>query len=288
MQGMGMTSDIVGCAQRGLSIGISLAALALSAQAAFAETAGDALPSVPRLDGISVTVGAIGVITPKFEGSKSYHVLGAPYIIPSSNDDGTGRFNVRSLDDFRFALIQYQGFEFGPTAGWRSGRQEKDSDRLAGLGDVDGGLVIGAYAGYRVGSVMPFLTYNYQVTGSDTGGVLRFGAETSHALTSWLRVTAVAGSTFADGRYMDSFFGVSAAQAAASKAKLGVYDAEAGIKDVYLSLTGDIRLSPAWSIKLAGQYKHLTGDAGDSPITETREQFQGLVGISYKFGVPGF
>jgi outer membrane scaffolding protein for murein synthesis (MipA/OmpV family) len=235
---------------------------------------------------INLAVGGIAVITPRFEGSKQYRVIGFPYVMPAGMDDGKSRLSVRSPDDVRFRLFELQGFEFGPLAGWRFGRDQNDADHLAGLGDIDGGLVVGAYAGYHIGVFMPFISYHHQVTGSDTGGVLRFGVEATARVLPWVTLTAIAGSSYADGAYMESFFGVTAAQSAAST--LATFDAGSGIKDVYINLSGDFRLDDRWTLKLGGRYARLVGDAADSPIVESRDQFQAVIGLSYKFTVPGF
>jgi outer membrane protein len=82
---------------------------------------------------------------------------------------------------------------------------------------------------------------------------------------------------------MDEYFSISAAQSAASVAGLAMYEADAGIKDLYIGAGTDIPLTDVWSLKLAAQYTHLLGDASDSPIVETDSQFTGLVGLTYRF-----
>jgi outer membrane scaffolding protein for murein synthesis (MipA/OmpV family) len=82
---------------------------------------------------------------------------------------------------------------------------------------------------------------------------------------------------------MISYFSVSAAQAMASG--FAVHDASSGIKDVFIGVGTDVPLTDVWSLKLGARYSHLLGDAADSPIVETSEQFSGLVGLSYRFGL---
>ena len=116
-------------------------------------------------------VGGFVFVTPKFEGAKSYDVLGFPFIAPAGFGQGGSAIDIRGADDIRFRLIQNNGFEAGPLAGWRFGRDQDDAARLQGLGDIDGGLVVGAYAGYRAGPWFFSASYHHQVTGDDdTGG----------------------------------------------------------------------------------------------------------------------
>lgn len=230
---------------------------------------------------LDLQVGGAAVIAPKYEGSKEYEVRGFPIIAPGNNSE-EGFVQFRGLDDVRLRLFNPNGFEAGVLGGYRFGRDQNDADRLNGLGDVDGGLVLGAYAAYNFGVFKPFISYHYQVTGDD-GALLRMGAETKIPLAAGVTLLAVAGTTYADSNYMESYFSVTPAQSLASG--LSAFDAGAGFKDVYLSLGTDIPLTDVWSLKLAGQYKHLIGDASDSPIVETNEQLSGIIGLTYKFGI---
>lgn len=228
--------------------------------------------------------GAMAVVAPKFEGSKDYEVIGVPIIAPTGLRDDEGMVLFRGPDDLRFRLIRFGAFEAGPLAGWRFGRDEDDADRLEGLGDVDGGVVVGGYAGYKIGAFKPFVSYHHQVSGDDTGGLTRFGIEAQTTLAPRFLITGTVGATYADEDYMDSYFSVTAAQSASSQAGLGRFDADAGIKDVYFGLTSDVPLTEQWTLKLSGRYSRLTGDAADSPIVETEDQFFGGLGVTYRFG----
>lgn len=234
--------------------------------------------------GWELQAGAAAVVQPKYEGSKDYEVIGAPIIAPAGSA-GEGVVSFKGIDDLRFRLLRSSGFEAGPLVGYRFDRDEKDAARLRGLGDVDGGLVIGGYVAYRMGALMPFASYHHQITGDDTGGVARFGLETKVPVSPWMTLTATGGTTWASSDYMESYFGISAQQSAASLAGLAQFDADSGFKDVYLSLGTDIPLADRWSLKLHGRYAHLIGDAADSPIVETESQWLGLVGITYRFGL---
>jgi outer membrane protein len=226
-------------------------------------------------------VGAIGIVTPKYEGSSSYRVMGAPYLAPAGLSDGDGWLQFKGPDDIRIRLLQQSGFELGPVVGWRFGRDEEDGKRLAGLGDVEGGLVVGGYAAYRMGPLAAFASYQHQVTGDETGGQLRLGLEARSKINPWLTLTGTVGTTWANNDYMDSFFGVSASQSVTSG--LARYDAGAGIKDVFLGLGAEMPLDDRWTLSVSGRYSRLVGDAADSPIVETENQLTGMVGLTYKF-----
>lgn len=251
--------------------------------AAFGFLALAVAPAPVMAQAIDLQVGGAAVVSPKYEGSKDYEVRGFPIVAPAGGGSEQGRVQFRGLDDVRFRLIDLYGFEVGALGGYRFGRDEDDADRLQGLGDVDGGLVAGGYAAYNFGSVKPFVSYHHQVTGDDAGGVLRAGAEVRLPIARNVTLLAIAGATYADSDYMDAYFTVTPAQAAASG--LAAFDADSGIKDVYLSLGTDIPLTDVWSLKAGARYGHLLGDAAASPIVETEHQFSGVLGLTYRFSV---
>lgn len=258
---------------------VSLALVALAAAASAAEAGG--LPDF----GSEWQVGGIVFVAPTYEGAKDYEVRGAPFVAPAGLDDATSRVQVRGPDDLRFRALEFSGFEAGPLVGWRFDRDESDAFRLRGLGDVDGGLVLGGYAGFRAGPVMPFVSYHHGVTGDDTGALVRFGVEGRAPLAGGLLVMATAGASYADDDYMDAYFSITQGQSTASLANLAAYDAEAGIKDVFLGLSTDVPLSQSWTLKVSGRYSRLVGDAADSPVVESEDQFFGGLGLSYTFDV---
>lgn len=242
-----------------------------------------------QAEGLSFSFGGMAVIAPKYEGSKSYKAIGFPLVIPHSASDAEtssfgSRVRFKGLDDIRFNLLGADGFEIGPVAGYRGGREQADGDLLGGLGDVDGGFVLGGYGAYTTNGFTFDASYVDQLTGDDTGGQLKLGASTKLAVTEAVEVTAGIGATYSSNDYMDTFFGVSSAQAGTSTAGLTAYNPKAGFKDVNFSLSSDIAIAPKWTMKLGGKYSRLIGDAADSPVIETKNQLTGSIGLIYRFG----
>ncbi len=227
-------------------------------------------------------VGGLVYVSPKFEGAKSYQVTGFPFVAPAGLGDN-GIVQIKGADDVRFRVLQFGNLELGPLAGYRFGRDEDDSTRLIGTGDIDGGFVLGAFATYRTGPLALSVSYHHQATGDDTGGLVRFSAEAVTRLSPTVKLTSSIGTNYATDDYMTAFFGVNAAQHTASG--LPVYNPSAGFKDVYIGATAAIDLNDRWTLMLIGRYAHLVGDAADSPIVETESQFYGGAALSYKFSI---
>ncbi len=236
--------------------------------------------------GFSLGIGGVVGVKPKYEGSDEYEAFGFPIVFPKFGGDGLGgRISVRGADDVRLRAFDAGGFEIGPLAGYAFGRDEDDGDLLRGLGDVDEGLVLGAYLAYSAGPFLLDVSYHHIATGDDNGYLIRFGGGLEKELRRGFVGTLRVGATFADDSYQDSYFGISQAQSLNSRAGLTRYDADAGIKDVHLELGAVVELSERWKVRASGKYTRLLGDAADSPIVESEDQFSALIGASYTFDI---
>ncbi len=258
------------CAAAALALG----ALSLSTVGASAQGGPD--------NGLSSTwqLGGAVVMLPKFEGSNSYKAVAFPFISPVGLGQGAGFVQVRGIDDFRLRFISAQGFEAGVLTGYRFGRDASDSAKLTGFGDINGGLVLGGYAGYRTGPMFFSASYHHQVTGDDTGGVVRLLAEHTTRFSPGTTLTASLATNIASKDYMQTYFGVTPAQ---SVGGLPVYSPGAGFKDVSAGLTASMELDPRWTLYVTGKYTRLVGDAADSPVIDTPNQFFAGAGLSFKF-----
>jgi outer membrane scaffolding protein for murein synthesis (MipA/OmpV family) len=244
----------------------------------------------------SLTLGGAVLAKPKYEGSDEYDVFGIPIIIPKFSDapdDDPSMFKsfrqrvkFRGLDDIRVRALGGERLQVGVVTGYKTERDQGDGDLLRGLGDIDGGLVLGAYTGFSVGVFEFDAAILEKVTGDDTGYELRFGIETERQVTARTKIVARVGTTFASDDYMQAYFGVTPAQASRSQAGLPVYTPDAGVKDVYFELGGEMALSERWLLKAGGRYGRLLGDAEDSPVIETADQWSGVLGMGYRFNLP--
>lgn len=243
----------------------------------------------------SLTLGGAVIVKPKYEGSDEHDVFGIPIIIPrlSAPDDNPSMFQsfrqrvkFRGLDDIRVRALGGERLQMGVVTGYITERDESDGELLRGLGDIEGGLVLGAYTGFSLGAFEFDAAILDKVTGDDSGYELRFGAETERQVTRRTKIVARIGTTFASDDYMQTYFGVTPAQASRSRAGLPVFSPDAGIKDVYFELGGEMALGERWLLKAGGRYGRLLGDAADSPVVETADQLSGVLGMGYRFSLP--
>ncbi len=255
-------------------------ALALSASAS----------PVAQADGFSFSdlefqAGAAAFVSPKYEGGKTYEVNAIPFVIPGGKG-GDDDLTFNDIDSVQYRFVKSGPFEAGVLGGLWLGRGNHDSDRLLGFGHIDAGLVLGGFGAYNVGPVKFTASYHRQVT-DDVGGLIRLRADTILPISNSVKFLAGIGTNYADDEYMRVHFGVDAAQSAVSVARLGVYDANAGFKNVFVGAGLEYEFSERWTAKLYGEYSRLIGDAADSPVIETKDQFSGLFTITYQFGPSG-
>ena len=227
----------------------------------------------------SIIVGGGGAYAPDYEGSDDYEFQPFP-------------FASITYDDFIFIegtslgvnLLNFDGFKAGPIARYGFGRDEDDNNALDGLGDVDASVELGGFLKYEVGIWSAALTVAQNIAGGHDGLVAEASTGFAVPLTETLRSSVEASATWADGNYMESYFGVSSSQSA--KSGLSPFDAGGGFKDVGITLGLDYMITDSIGIGSRAQYKRLLGDAADSPIVDDKgsaDQFISSLFLTYRF-----
>ncbi len=87
--------------------------------------------------------------------------------------------------------------------------------------------------------------------------------------------------TFADARYMNTYFGISHTQAASTRYRL--YKAHGGFRSAGVGVSANYFVTPHIIFNLDAAYDRLLGSAADSPITQTKNEEVVSLGAIYKF-----
>jgi|GEM_PF-1475782 len=154
--------------------------------------------------------------------------------------------------------------KFGPllTYGARN-RRADERDHKASLG-----IEAGAFASYRLAHNIGFSAQLLYGGSDDHRGVrVNLGANTGLRIGSHQNLSASVGMSVVDRSYMQSYFGVTPAQAA--RGRRPVYQAEAGIKNFYLTLGWQVELSTKYSLNTGVNLSRLVGSAADSPLVKS-------------------
>lgn len=162
------------------------------------------------------------------------------------------------------------------------GRKEKRSSALRGMGDVDAKPEAGAFYNLFVTDSV-FVTSSVRA-GSGEGGkglVLDLGAGLSTALAPHWRLGTGVALSLANASHMQSYFGVTAAQAARSGYRAS--DAGAGLRDVRANVALTHVVDMRQSVTLAVSANRLMGDAASSPLTRQRSSVGGVLAYAWRF-----
>ncbi|MFO6421955.1 MipA/OmpV family protein [Motilimonas sp. KMU-193] len=184
----------------------------------------------------------------------------------------------------------HPNFEFGPIALLHLGRNDVDNEKVKHLPDIDFGLSMGGYVGYRItktDTTIPFssrfgMTASTAVAGDTKGSNLGIYANTWVPLSYQLFVGLGVGATFADDKYMQHYYGVDSE--ASLLTGISEFDAAGGNRQVYLWPAVLYQVTPSWYVGAAMFYQRLTGDAAKSSIVKeqgSKNQYTYGVGIGY-------
>ena len=96
-----------------------------------------------------------------------------------------------------------------------------------------------------------------------------------------LEISAGPGFTWANGEYMQKFFGIDAAQSA----HLGLtpYTARGGIDSLRVTFGARYTITPNWDLGAELKAARLRGDAGNSPLTQSKSQDNFSIFAIYNF-----
>jgi outer membrane scaffolding protein for murein synthesis (MipA/OmpV family) len=221
-----------------------------------------------------VTVGGGAIYLPEYEGSDKFEVKPFPIFSAQFGDNVQVDVTGVTVD-----LYRWEGFRFAVRGGYETGRKESDSDYLRGLGDIDPGGVVGGVVSYETGPFEVYAALNKTFGGSE-GLTGTFGAKASHRFERFIFSADVSG-TWADSKYMESYFGITSAQASSSG--LPQYTAGAGIKRLDVRASVTYMLTDNWLLTGAAGAGFLMGDAKDSPIVKDDVQPFAMLGMGYRF-----
>ena len=259
---------------------MTLPALALAASLATPGTASAQAALAPGQWDVRLGAG-IGFV-PAYPGSDTTMAWPLPIVDVSyrTNLPLLDTVFLNSADGLGFVAYRNNGFQLGASVNYAPGRDQDDNRRLAGMGDIGDGGRASVFARQDFGSLSLGLRAN-RYLGLQDGTTVDASASLRQQFGEQFTAIARIEATWADGDYMQQWFGVSRSQSIRSG-----YDrsnASAGFRSAQLSLTGNYAVTPQWSVTGTVGIARLFGDAADSQITESKTQPFGFAGVAYRF-----
>jgi outer membrane scaffolding protein for murein synthesis (MipA/OmpV family) len=213
---------------------------------------------------------------PVYEGSQRYHALPAPIVDAHYRDLAF----LSVGEGLGVNLLRGSLYRAGVALTYDLGRDQHAATRLKGLGTIGVAPEVKLFADV---AVLPFV-FDFDLRraiGGTDGYIGDLGMHVPIPLASNFFLFAGPSVTFADGRYMQSYFGVSAAQAVNSQFR--PFEAYGGVKRAGFGLTAVYQISDQWMIASDGAAQRLLGAAARSPIVESKVEFSIDLNAVYKF-----
>lgn len=236
--------------------------------------------------GISGSIGLGVASVPTYEGSPNRRALAGPDLTLTyrSRDWGTVEFGQRGL---YWNAIEAGGLRLALVAQFDPGRKDEDTStvnptpgdkRLAGMGTVRSSIEAGVGIGY--GPVMLVARQSLSERGSK-GAQVDMTVEMPWALSDRLGLRFALGATWANRDYMQTYFGVTAAQAQATSFSL--YTPKSGCRKVDASVGAEYTLASSWKLQANVGFSRLGDDAAASPLVGRRDGASAALAMAYEF-----
>ena len=233
-----------------------------------------------------LTLGGGVDVAPRYSGSDKSRVTAAQ-VVDYAMANGFFISTTRGLGYGN----RVGNLDYSAALSYRAGRKDRDvssdsiasgSDYLRGMGDVKGSAVVVPGLGYRVTDWLNVqLQAEVPVSERDNGEAVHFGIASPLYTSPENSVTLALTGSWGSDKYMQTYYGVSAAQSAASG--FARHDAGSGIYAYSLNLDWTHKLTSRWSLLAAAGVTQLTGEAGDSPIVQRKTSPVGSLKVTYSF-----
>jgi len=142
---------------------------------------------------------------------------------------------------------------------------------------IDAGLAAGAFVTFEVKEAEPRNRINFtlkfvaDVSDSYSGYLMDFDLSLWRKVAERWDLFVGAGTTYADGDYMDTYFGVNNGnRGSATVLELPNYSAGSGIRDIRVQAGAIYYFDKNWLFGGLVRGQALLGDAEDSPVVDSR------------------
>lgn len=235
-------------------------------------------------------VSSLALCAPAFAQERSFNFALGAAVGAGPEYPGSDEFTGVVAPTFTFGSFKWGAVDIGsgvrgvPANGFSLNgafrllgeRTAEENSELAGLQDIDLGVEIGLGLKYQESNWRAFGEVRKGVSGhSGVTGTL--GADLIMRPTDRFRITAGPRVNFGNDEFANTYFGVSAAEAAASN--FNAYTATGGALSAGLAVSGTYFIDDKWSLEGLVSYEKMMGDAADSPITRNGSEDHWRIGL---------
>lgn len=224
--------------------------------------------------------GGIGV-KPDYEGSSDYEFVPLP---AGSARFGNGMYIQLLGLNLRANVIPSNMWRLGPVYNYRQERSDVENNRVDDMKNISDANELGIFGGFEWNNWFVFLDILGDTGNAYNGWYATLKGGYNYVISKAWMLSMGAHTTYADDDYMQTYFGVSAADSARSGLKR--YNADSGMKDVGIDLGLNWNFASSWDLRGIASISQLIGDADDSsPVVNegSETQFMGGVMVLFKF-----
>jgi outer membrane scaffolding protein for murein synthesis (MipA/OmpV family) len=236
--------------------------------------------------------GALGLVAsygPSYSGAEDYRLRIGPagfLRYGRFTVSGAGGFKTRRDDDVERGVaaevIDSGDLRLSVSARWSNGRHESNSDRLAGMGDIDGTVLARLRLQWSPDGPWAWtVALSVDALGHGSGAVLDLGMARHWALTPTTLLQFGASVALADSTYLQSWYGVTPEQSARSG--YAVYRPGGGLREASAQLTLRTEFDRRWAAYAGTGVSLQLGAAADSPLVQRRFGASVGAGLVWRF-----
>ncbi len=236
--------------------------------------------------------GAIGLVSsygPSYFGAEDYRVrLGPAGFLRYGRItiSGSGGFTTRRDDDVERGvaarLIDRDTLDVSLSARWTNGRRESNSDRLSGMGDIQGTVLARLRTQWTPEGPWRYsLGVSTDILGNGNGWIADVGVAREWQLSPQTKLHAGASVSFGGDSYMQSWYGVTPEQSA--RTGYAVYTPGNGLRDASLGLTLRHEFNREWGGFLSTGVSTQLDTAAGSPLVQQRTGWSVGTGLAWRF-----
>lgn len=236
------------------------------------------IPDAWQEEQVRLAIGAGALSVPDYEGSNDYKMQPLPVVDLRLGDRILLQTNQVKL------VAGNQPVRYGAIARLDLGRSADANPALAGLEGVGTAMEVGGFAEGRLNGWVMQMELRQDILSGHKGAIATLAFGRFEEIGDKWRIIAGTRVNWASNDYMDSFFGVTPEEAAASVHP--AYDAGSGFKDIGLRVIGSYRASENVTVQGGVGYQRLLGEANDSPIvSDAGSPHQVTAGITVRYSI---
>ncbi|MES2056489.1 MAG: MipA/OmpV family protein [Pseudomonadota bacterium] len=222
-----------------------------------------------------IVIGIGAGYAPAYQGSDNYRALPVPVI-----DVSWGPFFANLQNGIGINAIDTDHITIGASVTVMQGYRSKDAP--AGIGKLSFGAGGRGFMSLKGAGFVATIGATKGFAGSTKGIIADASLSYPVSVSSRLTLVPTIGTTWADKKHNDRYFGVNAEQSRASG--LSQFRPGSGFNDASFMLSAQYRLTDRLSLGAAGGVTTLLGKVKDSPIVFHKTQPLGFLSLSYRFG----